>query len=384
MSNWIKHIALVVCLLAVQLSGRSEAPILSDEASISLITCSPGNELYSLFGHSAMRVTDPEMNMDIVFNYGTFSFNEDFYFNFAMGKLNYQLSVSPYDRFVRAYHDEGRGIIEQTLNLDSTQRQAVFDFLDWNYQPENKYYLYDFFYDNCSSILRDVLDTSLQGQVVFADLTEPTSPSFRNIIDRYLIYHPWGDFGIDLGLGLPCDKIASSREYMFLPDKLLEAYDHATINDAPLVETKKTVLEPVGLTESWSLTQPIPLFWILFGVIALLSAIGYRKGRLLKGIDVMLFVIYGAVGALIFFLWFITDHNATANNFNMLWAWPTHILAIPLLFFQKTRKAYWIIYGGLLVLTLITFPFLPQMLHMATIPLMMTMLLRAFVNWKLD
>jgi len=359
------------------------APILSPASEISLLTCSPGEELYSLFGHSAIRVTDPVQGIDVVFNYGTFTFDENFYFNFAMGKLNYKLSIAPFEDFIEEYQYFNRGVIQQNLALDSTQKQAVFDFLNWNYQPENRYYLYDFFYDNCSSRLRDVLEKTLDGHLTWSDLQQEDKPSFRDLIDPYLVYHPWGDFGIDLGLGTPCDKVPSSREYMFLPDELMRGYDHATLDGTALVKEKIELLPAAGLRYRWSLFDPVPLFWLLFGIVAVLSAIGWRKGRLFLSIDIFLFIVIGALGCLIFFLWFITDHTATANNLNILWAWPFHILAIPLLFFRRARKTYFLIYGSVLVLTLLCFPFLPQSLHPATIPIMLTMLTRCVVNLKL-
>jgi len=379
------RILLVIILLISIKTNAANPPVLSNEATISLLTCSPGDELYSLFGHSAMRVKDPQKNIDVVFNYGTFSFNEDFYFNFAMGRLNYSLSVSSMKGFVRSYENEQRGIIEQVLNLDSTSKQQVFNYLDWNNEPENREYLYDFFYDNCSSRLRDVLEMSIgTDRIAFADLQEEDKPSFRQMIDEYLIYHPWGDFGIDLGLGLPCDKVPSSYEYMFLPNKLMEAFGAATIDGKPLVMEENTLLETEGLTYTSSLFDPTPLFWLLFGLIAILSAYGYRKRRLYKGIDVIYFLLIGPVGALVFFLWFITDHTGTVNNFNMLWAWPTHLLAIPFLFFTKPRKIYWEAYGIVLTITLIAAPFLPQMLHYAVVPLMLSGIVRAFVNARVQ
>jgi hypothetical protein len=245
-------------------------------------------------------------------------------------------------------------------------------------------YLYDFFYDNCSSIIRDVLDSTLYGGVTYADLSEADNPSFRNLIDRNLIYHPWGDFGIDLGLGMPCDKKPTYLEYMFLPDKLNEALDEAEFRGRPLVKVERTILEGKPLELNRSMTDPLPLFWILFGVIATLSAWGYRKGKRQIALDYTLLTFYGLVGALLFFLWFITDHTATSNNLNVLWAWPIHLLALPFLHIQKFRKLYFTAYTGVLVVTLLTFPLLPQMLHIATIPLMLTMVVRGFINWKLD
>lgn len=322
--------------------------------------------------------------MDVVFNYGTFSFDEDFYFNFAMGRLNYMLATSSMPDFVRSYQYDGRGITEQVLDLDQDQKQAVFDFLVWNVQPENRFYLYDFFYDNCSSRLRDVLDTALgTGSVAYPDLTLQGSPTYRNLIDEYLIYHPWGDFGIDLGLGLPCDKVVASRGYMFLPNELMRAFDQASVEDKPLVKETRTILEPAGLSYRWSLFDPTPLLWVLFGLVAIITALGIRNNRLLIGIDVAFLIVTGAVGGLVFFLWFITDHNATASNFNMLWAWPTHLIMLFLMWNRSIRRMYWLIYGSVLLLTIIMFPFLPQSLHIGVIPLILMSVLRAFANWRL-
>ena len=164
----------------------------------------------------------------------------------------------------------------------------------------------------------------------------------------------------------------------------MEAFEAAQIDGQPLVKEENTLLETDGLTYSSSLFDPIPLFWMLFGLIAVLSAYGYRKRRLYRAIDVVFFLLIGPVGALVFFLWFITDHTGTVNNFNMLWAWPTHLLAIPFLFLTKPRKIYWNAYGIVLTLTLVAAPFLPQMLHYAVVPLILSGIVRAFVNTKIE
>lgn len=383
----MSRLFLIICALIAVFTARAEissAPILTASAEVSILTCSPGPDLYSLFGHSAIRVQDQKSGIDVVFNYGTFSYDEDFYTNFIMGRLNYRLGVSGITPFLKSYQFEGRGVREQVLDLDSTQKQALFNFLDWNQKPENCYYLYDFFYDNCSSIIRDVLDSTLHGQVIYADLTEDEHPSFRNLIDRYLIYDPWGDFGIDLGLGLPCDKIADSREYMFLPDKLSEAMDHAQLHGKPLVKSERDILPAATMNISFSLFDPIPLFWMIFGLIAVLSALGLRKGKRYGFIDYLILAVFGLAGCLLFFLWFVTDHTATANNFNLLWALPTHFFALFLLFNAKFRKNYFMVIGVIALITILLFPFLPQMLHMATIPIMLIVLTRSFVNYKLS
>jgi hypothetical protein len=377
-------LTLAVGLLLTFSGLAQDQPALSETSQISILTCSPGNELYSLFGHSAFRVYDPAQNLDVVFNYGTFAFDDDFVFNFTLGKLNYMLSVSRMEYFARSYYAEGRGVDEQILDLTYAEKQAVYSFLIWNSQSEHRTYLYDFFYDNCSSRLRDVLDTALGNAVEYPDLRRPMSLSFRNKIDSYLIYHPWGDFGIDLGLGLPCDQVMSSQDFMFLPDELSRALHGATLNGHPLVRESRTLIPAQVRSHHWRFTDPIPLMWILAGVFMALSAWGLRVGRNLLFLDAIYLFATGAVGLLIFFLWFISDHTATSSNFNILWAWPVHWIALPFFLLKASvRKWYALIYGSVLILTLICFFLLPQSLHLATIPVMVIGIARSFAHWRM-
>jgi hypothetical protein len=373
-------------LLIFHYSGIAQRnwPTLSNEAEISLLTCSPGAEVYSLFGHSAMRVSDPKNDFDIVFNYGTFSFDESFTYNFAMGKLNYKLGLEPFDNgrysFVGAYAEDGRGVIEQILNLDSAQKQQLFDYLNFNALPENREYLYDFFYDNCSSRIRDIVEENSGANVEFADLKAGSTRTFRDIIDDFGIYGPWIEFGIDLGLGLPTDKVLTSEEYMFLPDFLMEAFDAATINGKPLVKETIILHEAEERTAPFSLTNPTPLTWILLGIVAIFSAIEWRKKTLFKAVDVLFLLVFGAVGALVFFLWFITDHTATANNLNILWAWPTHLIALGFIWFEKPRRYYFMVYGAVCLFVALFFWLLPQGFYPAIFPLALIGVLRGLSN----
>jgi hypothetical protein len=390
LSSFILKISCVLflALTVLEIKAQSRSPILSSKAEVSLLTCSPGDEVYSLFGHSAMRVHDPKNDFDIVFNYGTFTFNDEFTYNFVMGKLNYKLGLEPFDNgrysFVEAYAGRGRGVTEQILNLDSTQKQKLFDFLNFNARPENREYRYDFFYDNCSSRIRDIVENNSGGKVVFIDLKEPENPSFRDIIDRYGIYGPWIDFGIDLGLGMSCDKEISSREYVFLPDYLMDAFDKATINGKPLVKETIELSNAKERSAPFNITDPQPLAWLLFGVVAILSAFEWRKKTLFKAIDVAFLLVFGAVGALVFFLWFFTEHTATNNNLNILWAWPTHWIALGFIWFGKPRRAYFKVYGAVMFITALCFWFLPQGMHPATLPLILLALVRSISNVRFE
>ena len=172
---------------------------LSTKATVSIVTCGSGDELYSTFGHSAFRVFDPLLNLDKIYNYGTFDFNaSNFYLNFAKGKLIYQLSTSTFIRFLREYQYENRWVKTQELNLSTNQVQEVFNFLENNAKPENKSYQYDFFYDNCSTKIEDVIKTVLNDKVTFNNNHITSTKSHRDLIADYTMDHKWSKFGIDL------------------------------------------------------------------------------------------------------------------------------------------------------------------------------------------
>ncbi|MCU0398242.1 MAG: DUF4105 domain-containing protein, partial [Cyclobacteriaceae bacterium] len=217
---------LIILALSFTLSAQIK---LSDQAEISVITCGPGQaELYSAFGHSAFRVFDPANQIDHAFNYGVFDFNQpNFYLNFARGHNNYRLAVQDYKRFEYTYVYYNRYVHEQVLNLNTFQKQKLFDYLIWNAQPENQYYRYDYFYDNCATKLPEIVSKVFGDSVQFDGSYISTSYSIRQLTDLYLNYQPWGDLGIDICLGLPMDKKASPYEYMFLPDYVESGFDHA-------------------------------------------------------------------------------------------------------------------------------------------------------------
>ncbi|MDP2470882.1 MAG: DUF4105 domain-containing protein, partial [Candidatus Palauibacterales bacterium] len=203
--------------------ARSDAPdrVLSDAARISLVTILPGEKVYSLFGHNALRVYDPGRGIDTAYNYGTFDFGNPLVFAavFAYGALDYRLTRQDFERMVAYYPaEEGRPIIEQQLALDATQRERIFRFLEWNALPENAYYRYDFYYDNCATRIRDVLEGVL-GDGLLADTTDPGT-TMRQLLDPYLAERTWLHFGMDAGQGLPADADATWRTELFLPDRL--------------------------------------------------------------------------------------------------------------------------------------------------------------------
>lgn len=372
-------------LLVATVAIASSAQQLTSGATISLITIGPTQkELYSAFGHSGFRVYDPALQLDYFYNYGVFNFNQpNFYLNFARGINYYQLGVDEYPLYRDYYIRQDRFIHEQILNLNSQQKQKIFDFLSWNALPENRLYLYDYFYDNCATRPRDVLIKVLGEDIVFDETSEKKSITIRELTDIYLKQQPWGDLGIDICLGLPMDKKAMRTDYMFLPDSLEFGFDRAKIKSdsvwISLVAKKILVFESQQTKNSFSFFHP----WIVFGFVSILiiaiSVNDLRRKKLAVWMDRIIFISTGALGLLLFILWTATSHKAAANNLNILWALPTNLI-FP--FLPKFRKKYFLMITSLTVGLVLFWFLLPQQLHIFLLPLVMAFGVRYWMNFK--
>lgn len=317
---------------------------LSKDAQISILTCAPGtNELYSYFGHSALRVKDPKNNLDKVYNYGTFDFNTpNFYLKFCQGKLLYQVSGYHFKYFPYIYHKQNRWIQAQLLQLNSTQNQKVFDYLEWNVLPENKNYHYDFFYDNCATRIHEVLEKSL-GKIDFDYSNFPQNQTHRDLIHSYLPKNSWAKFGIDLALGAVIDKQATLRQYLFLPDYILLAAQNSTLNTQKLVAHKNYILKNHHLQLAKTSFILSPLF-VSICVLLLTTFFAFKKKNKLWFNSISF--VYGLLGVVIFCLWFLTEHSTTKMNMNLFWANPL-LLAHPFITNKTVKKvlSYIIVVG---------------------------------------
>lgn len=387
----MKIIRLLIFLLVITgfATAIAQPMRLSPSARISLITCGPWQgELYSAFGHSAYRVLDPVANIDWVFNYGTFDFNQpNFYLNFARGRNMYMLAVQDYPPFRNYYQEHNRYIHEQVLNLDIHQSQLLFNYLWNNAQPENRTYRYDYFYDNCSTRPRDVLKAVFGNDIHFDFGWVKESPSIRDLTDQYLIQQPWGDLGIDICLGLPMDKAATAEEHLFLPDYLEKAFDHATISfqgkQQPLVLEKASVFEPHPETFPLNWTHPWVIFGVLAGWLIYASYRNFRNKDTSRAIDNTLLIVTGSLGLLLTLLWLATDHAAAARNLNLLWAMPLNLVALFLS--GKIKALYFRCLSVLTGLLVITWPILPQELNIYLLPIVFGLLARYVLNgWFSD
>ncbi len=380
------RIFIFLVIMALLSSHQSEAQIitLSNKAQISLITGSPGQDVYNIFGHSGLRVYDPSIGLDIMYSYGTFDFDTpNFLLKFAQGKLNYSISVAQYPPFIAFYQREGRTVYEQVLDLTFEEKNAVFAFLQNNFKPENRYYLYDFFYDNCSTRIRDALKKIFKDNIKYNEDQLAQNKSFRACVDPY-VNKPWVRFGIYLLLGAPADKIADGYNTMFLPDNLMEGFSKAQIKRngqwIALAPESKIVSQSLISAPPFMWLNPYSVMWGLSAVLILITFLGYRKQKISYALDFGLFFLMGLVGLLFLFMWFGTNHQTCAWNFNLLWALPTHAFAAWGLLFGREKpwlKTYFKVTAGIQAVLLLAWVFLPQDMHGALPPWVLMLGLRA-------
>ena len=228
----------------------SQKLVLSDQSEISIITAGPGDVLYEAFGHSAIRVKDATLNLDIIFNYGLFDFNQpNFYVNFVKGRLLYRLGKQSFRRFITSYDYQQRWVKDQVLNLSLVDRIKIFEYLNENSLPENAEYLYDPYFNNCATKLRDITKEILGNNIEFPSSFSSENFTLRQLMNQELPWNTWGNFGINLALGNTLDKEIITENYMYLPD-----YVHNAFQNASITENKTTT--PLVLKESQLLRYP--------------------------------------------------------------------------------------------------------------------------------
>lgn len=369
----------------------SQNSALSKTAEISIITCGPGtNELYASFGHSAFRVLDRRNGIDKVYNYGTFDFNTpNFYLKFSRGKLLYQLRAYDFGLFLQSYHRENRWVKGQVLDLTHQQTQAVFEYLEENAKPKNRSYKYDFFYDNCSTKLYDVLHEVIGDKLQLNSDFSPLEKTHRSLIHDYTSLQPWGEFGIDLALGSRIDHRLTEMEYLFLPDYVFSAFETATISKGdeivPAIKrTENILLDFDDPASAKSNLTPWLVTIVIGSIILFVTLRDNRHQKISHRLDFILFFSTGLIGVLFLLLWFATDHTATANNFNILWAFaPNLFFAFLLKKNQQLTRYYMISLLILLDILALLWLFGVQLFPLALLPLLIGLYVRYLYLWRL-
>lgn len=315
---------LIICNLLLQFALLS--PCKADNVNcngirVSLLTCSSGGELYTAYGHSAIRVTDANLGLDVVFNYGTFDFDTPFfYLNFLNGTLDYMLSTSNYDRFLHSYQRERRGVVENELILSNSQRELIERLLIENLSPENRFYRYDFFFDNCATRIRDIVFKTTR--IDKSPFCKVDSVSFRDCLHEKVGPDEWSGFGIDLILGVRADAKTSLYDKAMLPDNLLLLMSEASLAKAPSV-----LLENCMAVDKGGVFKPRIVFALLFILTVVLTVAECVWRKWFKYYDVALSVCLAILSVIFWYLWVISDIRITSYNLNVLWA---SLLYIPL------------------------------------------------------
>ncbi len=300
---------------------------------ISLLTFGPGEELYSVFGHTAIRVYDPARGQDVTYGWGGFRFAENnFYVKFLRGTLPYYIDAYDMNLMVYAYQQENRTIREQVLNLSPAQTQRLLQVLETNMQPENRTYQYKFFYDNCASRPRDVITATLGDSLFIPSATVPTGKSYRDWMNDYLGEKPWAKLGMNLAIGRPADHKTTGWEAMYLPNNVFDQMASAKLRQAsgqvvPLVADSQTLYKA-----NQTFRQQIPfifnpdfVFALLGIVVTVFTIRRYQRGKIDRWLDRLLFAFSGCWGWFLVLLWFGTDHGVTTWNPTLLYLMPLHV-----------------------------------------------------------
>jgi len=349
----------ILFLIGLLQNIQSQELKLSKQSEISIITVGPGEVLYEAFGHSAIRVKDSVLGMDNIFNYGLFDFNQpNFNLNFTKGKLLYKLGKRPFKIFVVNNYYQERWMKAQVLNLSQLEKQNMYALLEENALPQNAEYLYDPYFNNCATKLRDITKEILGNKVHFPSSFSDENYTLRQLMDKELSWNTWGNFGINLALGNTLDKAITAEAYMYLPDYVYEAFKNAkkTKNntDIPLVLKEQVILNFKENTIQTKWFNPFFVFSILLLLSIVITYRDQKRNKRTKFLDFLLFFMTGFLGFIICFLWFFTNHSTTPNNFNFLWAFFPNLF-VSFILLKKNTPSWVIKYVNLyLVLLLVT------------------------------
>jgi hypothetical protein len=370
----------IFCLfMGVAFSVQSQS---TDSIRFSLLTCAPGIEIYSLFGHTAIRYENYTRRIDVAFNYGMFSFNTpNFIFRFVAGETDYQLGITPYSYFEAEYAMRGSSVYQQVLNLTQSEKERLLTILENNYLPENRIYRYNYFYDNCTTRARDKIEECIEGKVVYPDSL--SGKSYRSIVHEFTAGSPWNEFGIDLCLGAEADKEINKRQQMFSPFYMKYYASNAYIVDAggtrrPLIldETKIVDVEPEEVQPGFILS---PLMCgALFLALCVVMAWGqWKTQRIWWGWDIVLYGLQGLAGCIIAFLFFFSVHPTVGSNWLLILFNPIPLLYLPFMVYKavKRKKDYYHV-GNMVYLTLFItiLPFCGQEFNLTVLPLALGLL----------
>ena len=350
MKKGLLYIVLTFILSVVNATVGAQSMTNPDRIQISLLTCSPGKEVWAQYGHTAIRYYDKESGEDLAINYGIFSLDQTYFIpRFVLGMTDYRMGVQPMDMFLAQYSYEGRGVVEQILNLSVDDKEVIYKALQENMKPENVVYRYNYFFDNCTTRARDMLVNHLHGKVVYPPAEEDAT--FRSMIHKWNNKYEWSQFGEDLLLGVNADRKTTKSEQQFLPENLRSDFDKATYKGKPLVKETNVLLDAeTEVAEPTFPLSPLSIALIFAAISLVMMLFSYRRQQVYWAWDLALMLTSGLMG-IIFFIMIFSQHPCVSLNFILLFFNP-----LPLFFLYSTIKKkkviWWKIWGVLIILGL--------------------------------
>lgn len=370
----------------------------ADSIIFSLITCGQGEEIYALFGHTAIRYQHPAKQIDVVFNYGVFDFNTPhFALRFALGHTDYLLGINNFHHFCATYAMMERSVSELVLNLNSEEKARLLQLLEENYRPENRTYRYNFFYDNCATRPRNLIEQAITtGTLHYAEtMNQPIdSISFRTLLHRYSTHALWSRFGMDLCMGSKADLPITRREMEFVPFCLRDDLRHAFIvtpdgKSKPLVihELRWNNLPEMRQASDTHLANhftPSRIALMLLMFVTALTIVGTLLRRhTLWFLDLATLLPAGLSGCILAFLAFFSQHPCVDSNLILLAFHPLHLFCLPCTL-RRIRKGlmsrYQIINLCSLTLFIIVYFLKIQIIPATTVYLALCLLVRTLAN----
>lgn len=377
----MKQVIIILFLFICTLHSSAQNNVA--HTRISVITCGPGEDLYSLFGHTAIRIIDSLNHTDTTYNWGGFTFDEPgFYIKFLRGKLLYYSLADDMDSFMYEYIEEGRSVYEQVLNIDDTSKQKIIEAIKHNMEGDNRFYKYDFLLDNCTTRVKNIVFENISNASI-AESIVPAKTTSRDMIHYYLERggEPWTELGIDILLGSRVDRKVSNDEAMFLPEFFMKGLSYARRQNSNIAAKSKLLLQGESAQNASGKYIPLIVLSILciaVFIIARLKTVWAKN--VMRFVDALLLYVTGLIGMLILFMWFGTDHTVCKNNLNIAWALPFNL---PVAFFLIKKPAwlsnYFFIAAVITSLCLAAWFWVPQQMNTALLPVVILLLSR-YIN----
>jgi hypothetical protein len=379
----------IFCLLIILANFRGVFSQSSNDTLAYLLTCGPGTETYSIYGHSALRIVIPEKHSDTVYNWGIFDFSApNFVWKFAKGRLDYLLGDESLNGFLQEYFFDHRYVYSQKLNINQDETRKLVSLINENLKPENIKYRYDFFYDDCSTRIRDLLEKSIGQKLIYPPLETDRIPSFRDLVAKYQNPYPWYKFGVDLIMGSTSDKKAVFRDRMFLPidmkDELSKLVIQRSEKRIPLLQNPEVLLDfDAPLIKNRFLTSPPCVFTAIIIIIMIMAAL-IKSRKIIRIIDIIIYSVFSVLSILMNFFNFFTDHAQMKWNLNIIWLNPIVIVCLIMLIINKTGTLWFRIVFYISAGFIVFHYILPQDFNIGSVLLAIILLIRSSVRSGFD